>query len=160
MSIKMNWDRAEITSKNNMQLCLNAMNSKIANNMVRYYAVIFFSDAETNGVKQRHIYADNHAEIVMWLDTNISVYDTLGTAYTAYLNGEEYCTKGTLHYNMYDYCVGQKYDYVGNVYECIATNYIMNNDTTCVCLQNVNDDTYILIDRDKWLNFHHKYLIK
>ena len=145
------WDRKEITSKSQAELCLHAMNSKIA---------IFYNDAETNDVKQRHIYADSHDEIVMWLNTNVSVYDTTNVAYTAYLNGEQYCAKGTLHYKMYDYCVGCKYDYISNVYECVATNYIMNADTVCVCLQNVDDDTFILININKWLDFHHKYLIK
>lgn len=154
------WDRKEINYKKQVELCLHAMNSKLANCVVRYCAIIFFNDSVNGGVAQRHIYTDTHAEAVTWLDHVVSIYDTANVAYTAYLNGEQYCTKGTLQYRQYDYCIGQKYDYTGNVYECVATNYIMNDDTVCICLQNVNDDTFILINVDKWLNFHHKYLIK
>lgn len=154
------WDRKEINSKKQVELCLHAMNSKLANCTVRYYAIIFFNDSVNGSVAQRHIYTDTRAEAVTWLDYVVSIYDTANVAYKAYLNGEQYCTKGTLKYKRYDYCIGQKYDYLGNVYECVVSNYTMDDGNVVVCLQNVNDDEYIFINVDEWLDFHHKYLIK
>ena len=65
-------------------------------NSGKYTAILFFKSQITNGVEERHIYADNNAEVCLWLEAVISSYKLANISYATYLNGELRDGKGDL----------------------------------------------------------------
>ena len=70
-----------MTREQALKLLENLRGSKYKN------ACIFYFSPVSNGVEERHIYADSYAEVSQWADERTREYNGLNFDFGTYING-------------------------------------------------------------------------